>query len=1095
MNSRPPKQRKAHRAEFDVQSRGELSRLHSLWIGRKQPVSSSRQVLTWTRDTLRCDFIQGSGRAALASLLVRRGSAPILLWHSAKRFGDVPKAWRSAGAPEALSVGVREGQFGAVRVEHLWFELAKAHAHVRAQIEILRDEPQPFGLEHWWRLVLPGFASDDFQRGLPSSIGLFASDGGSVELHLRNLASVDADSGWGGLPGAFVASEATRSHPSVDTSRNDRRRANLGKAESTAATNGSRLDSDWIFSGNANEMLKVEFAGAYLQSWFDSLRMASGYLGEFNGRNFNLSTANWPQQVLANAPWPANDQSRSILPLALIRAALVMLGSEIEGLGLASFNGDLDTAVAAIAEPARRLSWQGFIQRCAQANLRAVLDDYALNNPASRLARIGGTPTFLDFLAAIDAIVQDFGASPAQVRQNLQARLAMAWLSHLLPQVSAAPDLPSSRTRGNAIVYYSAAKRDITIELRVAELDLTLNIDLFDWEHAIDFGRRPVLRPFVHTEASRLRAIGQAIPAFASLADIRFGYQTGVDLARVTLGLDIDIQPELTVGSFLGALLCPPCIAALFAAGSASAEITDTTWPVLVAASQPELGLDPPALRAFVGEPSFGDIDVSVALFSLNPAIVLAVDVIANIIADDVVEGLLRSLGRTVQPMADRFVQALALPAVRDIATTANANPSSMPAYTLRSRDLGPDYLVEMAELGQGPGGGPLIYPPQGVDAEFEVAVLMSQSFLSRALYVPSSPLAPLQTLKANGSLGDIDWWSEAPDLTGMPPRPMVTQQQPPPILLVPGNVGQSYWAYTALISVAGVSRSWRQLTNASPLEPIGDLVVEVLVRVESTRFEIIMFEDCEDITRLATGLMPGGPLQGAVRPIAGRPPEGGWIARRASRVPPRGDGVGPGGPEGLDYGFFVPEDTPWPDDPGPAQVPGVMQCRTVVTVDVAERELWLDARLRMSFPIRIGWEQTFAWPKIPDSGINFLPTFDFQFVDRDFAESDLDFNLVASPPLETIGLADNRRWLRALMLDRARAALRRGDRLDPLPPGPSRLHHRYGDELLATPLAPEQLRTSLEYEIFRLNTFAGALQSRNLAIEIALRDPLRGRL
>lgn len=1094
MTSSPESRDSVQRAVFDVRARGELPRLHALWAGRSKPVDLVRQVLTWSSNTLRCDFFEGTARVPTASLLARRGSAPVLLWHAMKQFGAVPDAWRRAISPTALAVDFGDSSFGPTRIEHLWFALAKPRGHVTATVETLPDLPPPWGLDTWWALVLPGAAfSKELVRGLPVAVRLAGSDGSAVDLILQLITSSQADLGWNAVPKAYSGLDAARRRPELDRSRNDERRERWAKAQVASANERPLRSADWVYSAMPHEVLKVQFPGGYIESWLETVRLATGYLGEFTGNNFRFHTANWPQQVMTNAPWPVTDQSRSVLPMALTRAGLLSLSAEIDTLSLPAFNGDLDAAIAAIADAARRRSWQEFIRLCTVQGLRPALDAFVLTNPVTALASLGGgAADLLGFLGALDPIVQDLGASPREIRQNQLAVLAWVWLGRQLPEISVAPDLPSQVNRADEIVYYSTANHDITIELRVAEIDLTINIDLFDWEHSFDLGQRPVLRPFVFRDAALLRALGQAIPALASLADIRFGYESGVDLARLTLGLDIDIQPELTVGSFLGGLLCPPCIASLFAAGSASAEITDAHWPLLVAASQDEFGLDAPALRAFLAEPMFGDVDASIALFSLNPAILLAVDVIGNLLADVVLEGVLQSMTGTIQQEIDKKVRKIPLPSPRSIATFGSAAGASAAAHTLRSRNRDGDYLVEFAEIGRAT-DGPLIYPADGVATQFDVAVLMAEPFLAGALYVPRASSAPFQTLKADGTFGDIDWWSEAPDLTGMPARPPITQQTPPPVSFLPQNAGQTYWSYSTVISVEKVAHEWRPLVDAAPLEPIGDVVIEVMVHAERTRYETVLYEDCEDVTRVAAGFMPEGPRIGTTRPTGGRPRAGGWIARHAARVARGGDGQIPGSRDGLDYGYFTPEETPLPDEEAPPQVPPVMVCRTLVTLAIVEREVWLEARLRLSFPIRLGWATTFAWPRVSESGISFLPPFEFQFVDRNFSDADLDFTLAAQPPLETLLLPANQSWLRALMLDRARVTLRRGSRLDPPTPGPSRLHHRFGDDLIG--LSPEQLRIGFEYEVVRHNTFAGARQTRNLAIELALRDPLRGRL
>ena len=188
----------------------------------------------------------------------------------------------------------------------------------------------------------------------------------------------------------------------------------------------------------------------------------------------------------------------------------------------------------------------------------------------------------------------------------------------------------------------------------------------------------------------------------------------------------------------------------------------------------------------------------------------------------------------------------------------------------------------------------------------------------------------------------------------GMPPRPPQAPPgggPPPGLLLIPQNVGQSWWSFATVLEVQIAWNGWRDLADSPADQAVADVVVSARCFGEAVETEVILYQDCEDVTHLAAGLLDrwGGPRQpfdplgpdgpgDPVERVASGGPRGVMVAgrylERRGRPGAEGEPPGPGWADETTVGYWFEPDRgrPHPDDPGPMPEPGVMLCQPGLT-------------------------------------------------------------------------------------------------------------------------------------------------------------------
>jgi hypothetical protein len=894
----------------------------------------------------------------------------------------------------------------------------------------------------------------------------------------------------------------------------------LDEDDAAPARAGERL-----FALMPDEDVKVLFSDTLITRAIDAVNNVSSYLGEFAGQRFIFETHRWPHQVEANAPRPQNAPNRSVLPSTLIRIGLVLLAVELGQLNLGMFSGDFTQAVNALTDAAQKFKWQRFLARVDQRLLRPALQDYA----ARDIANCGRNATsdaqlILELLSCADPLLQDYTPQPGEAASELGQlkELGRIWLGNLFPQIDVSPNLPNVRTRQGAQVFYSDALRTI----RVDSLEDWVNVEIGEWTHQLDFGRQPLLAPFRFVDNGGASILQPLFPDFSEWDQVRVGLFTGLRLQRLEIDCGVDIEPTFSAKTFFLGLFCPPCLFALFHSGSASVEATEIELPVFLYAHQDEAVSSTPELRLLVGEPSFGNIAVSLSLFDdwfaaiLSLGLSYLLDIVgallAAIIGDDILEGVLKALaGKLSEPIdaalrqipllnpgeivkidsvtyRERFPEQKAVPEVRKIAYRGRMTPD------------GSFHLETDASLSSTAHNfGPMVFPPEGEALDSDLAVVMSNAYVAATLWDlrRRSSAGPLMTRKPDGTISEVDWWVESPDLTGMPPRPAISQQGPPPGLILQPGVQASYWGYSCLIQVGSMNIRLRDLNASPPGEPVADLELRVSIETGVSRFVTVTYDVCEDVTRFAAKLLdPRDPFGPRREPRPGPSPDprfGGTLIegrfqRRSDGPANDMDGVPVRGRlEDMRFGYLFspPDRTPLPDDPGPEPVPGTILCKTVTSWDVAERQTWLTCETRFTVPVHLGILETLNFRKAFAGGINILPLMDYRINIADIVSDQLPLTIQANGPLATLTLPDNQAWLKEMMLREAVRMVTRYDFTDV-----AQLRTDYGLESFVT-LDPGAFRPSLFVRLDSYTAFQTSTQGRNLAIRISLLENILNRL
>ena len=166
-------------------------------------------------------------------------------------------------------------------------------------------------------------------------------------------------------------------------------------------------------------------------------------------------------------------------------------------------------------------------------------------------------------------------------------------------------------------------------------------------------------------------------------------------------------------------------------------------------------------------------------------------------------------------------------------------------------------------------------------------------------------------------------------EATGPPPRPPHILTGPPPgTMILPQNVGQSWWSFVTMLETGVEWLGWRDLADAPSDQPVADVMVYARCRGDAIETDIIAYDEYQDVTRLAEDLLerwpggrpdrPSGPGDPA-GPFAGTGPGGlfieGRFLRRSGNSVPHSSGWADGATIGY---FFSPGAIPLPDDPGP---------------------------------------------------------------------------------------------------------------------------------------------------------------------------------
>jgi hypothetical protein len=313
--------------------------------------------------------------------------------------------------------------------------------------------------------------------------------------------------------------------------------------------------------------------------------------------------------------------------------------------------------------------------------------------------------------------------------------------------------------------------------------------------------------------------------------------------------------------------------------------------------------------------------------------------------------------------------------------------------------------------------------------------------------------------------------------------------------VLIPQNVGQSWWTFNTILELGVTWNGWRDLTNSPPDEPVADVTVHAWCRGDAVETEIIMYDECQDVSHIAGRLLarwgrkrdPFGPSDpaGPVGPMAVGV-SGKFLRRSAPRG---GEKPGPGWADGAEVGYWFEgtPDTPLPDDPGPEVVPGTMLCRNVVTLNTKQRETWVESSLSFSLPVYVGTVEALSVTRLDE--FHFLPAIRSAlgeaFPDVDTA----DFNLFATSHLETLNRNANKAWIRQMLYD---ACLQLAQPIGATARGP--LVHQYGIAG-AWGLVPEMFEADvLVLRMAGITTWPHGAPAKNVAFKWRLDQTLLGR-
>jgi hypothetical protein len=95
--------------------------------------------------------------------------------------------------------------------------------------------------------------------------------------------------------------------------------------------------------------------------------------------------------------------------------------------------------------------------------------------------------------------------------------------------------------------------------------------------------------------------------------------------------------------------------------------------------------------------------------------------------------------------------------------------------------------------------------------------------------------------------------------------------------------------------------------------------------------------------------------------------------------------------------------------------VPGTLLCRDVVTLNARQRETWVQASLQFTLPVFVGLTETLTLAQLDQ--FMFLPAIRSALGETYPAPSSVNLDLVATGPLQTLSLPENRAWIRDLLV------------------------------------------------------------------------------
>ncbi len=981
-----------------------------------------------------------------------------------------------------------------------------AHLSVEA---LARDTGGLPSMPYLWLALAPWLGDDIETLGLPVEMRLdFAGEeGGSATMRLDALEPIDVRKDAFDLP-AGLKEITPHQHRQRRTGKQPDDVSTTTNIESRTSGVGM---GPALFTGTGPETVKVVFNQTLLDTVFADIRTASSYIAGFRGQRFTIPTSDWFSQVVQAAPVPADGQTPSVIPALLVRAFLIQICPMLRSIGLSETNRDVAAAVETLQNPDNKRRLETFLSALSRARLQPAFEQLLERvipgwGPSSPAADDNNDVVCLALL--LEDLGPPFASHPF-------VRLAGAWYGTLLPMLNVRPRYRTRQEIEDAVAVFHA-NGQVTID-GLAEL---IDINLDNFEHAITFGNVPLFTPPVYVDAADLRTIGQLHPWFKQLKDIRFGFTTQFTLTGAAVSCDIDITPTVSAAAAALGFFCPSCLLSLFMTGSAAASVQDARFPAFIYVEQDPLRLNEPRWRVIFAEPQFGDVDASVALIGFNQFLTLVLSVVGSTVGDFVLEEILKSFGSELSDAADGFLQHIPLLDADTIARLGRQPELAFPpseqsrvAYDAPPRVAGGYQLETFRQATRGM-GRVLEFPAAGGTLDSDLALVLGSN---RAYKLRNDVVWPgyrgiFETRKPDGSVSQIDWWTEA--RTVMPQRPPQAQFAPPSgVLLIPQNVGQKWWTFGTVLHVGIGFLGWRDLADSPANQPVADVMVHAWCRGEAIETEIVMYEQCEDVTHLAAGLLgqaripgsrppvpgdPAGPLvanggRGTVRRVYGGPSgvtlSGRYLRRGEGALGPDGGQAGPGWADDSTVGYWFEPDgrTPLPDDPGPEPVPGTMLCEYVVTTTARQRQTWMEASVEFPLPVHVGLTETVSFQSLAD--FQFLPAIRSALSENFPSPRNVNLNLFATGPLETLNRSANREWIQELLVSRA---IETATRTGQSSVGP--FHYDYGINFVPQ-LVPERLQPPLLLlRLESVTTWPHGASSKNLAFKWRLEQPLLGR-
>jgi hypothetical protein len=380
---------------------------------------------------------------------------------------------------------------------------------------------------------------------------------------------------------------------------------------------------------------------------------------------------------------------------------------------------------------------------------------------------------------------------------------------------------------------------------------------------------------------------------------------------------------------------------------------------------------------------------------------------------------------------------------------------------------------VALCRSGVSAAGLALVHPSVGVSQTGDLTLLLStrafREMLDGTVFTYRGDVR--HTDGSPGVLAQlpaVDWWADAPDPELLDPRPAGLRDAPPEIVLDPSASQADDWqAYWSVIDVGGRSARLRQVHNPTPTDHIAEILVVVTVRAGVVTYTPVTMERCgPDLTRLAGGLRrppAGEPFRPSTGPSEPRPRpdrrttldvESGF-RRVADPLEPRI--LSAAALEGARVRAGLSGDAGIPLDiagalfsrPGfGGGFAGDAHCEVVTAWDVRDRQIWLDARFELRFPVFLGFgnagpANTVRLPGAGRLGLRArLPILTYRFDAEPVATGPFEFH--ADGPLAGVGQGSNREWLERLMADHALALVRNSADLHRSRPD-SQLRYAYG--------------------------------------------------